>query len=407
MADYKKRDKAEKNMRFEGGKPAGKRGDRRKSYGAESKGSYRKTDGEYAGKNVYGKKRYDDENKGDYGKKYGNVGKNSYEKRGSEDKRYGNRDFEEHKKRGKRDFNDNERESKREYAQNARKERGFEENKHSKRRYTEQISVYNDDDATSAVQVREDELPFLIMGRNAVREAIKSGRSIDKILVVSDRDGSLREIIGMARDRNILIQEESREKLDEICMPFGHGDKTGNHQGIVARVPGAEYVEVSDILEYARERNEKPFVLLLDGITDPYNLGSMIRSAECAGVHGIIIPKRRSATLTSSAVKVSAGAASHMRVAKVPNIASAIDKLRDEGLWIVGTDMDGKSMYKTDLRGAVAFVIGSEGQGLSALVRKKCDFIVSAPVKGHIDSLNAAVAAAVVMFEKTRQDGAE
>ena len=247
-------------------------------------------------------------------------------------------------------------------------------------------------------------MPFLIMGRNAVREAIKSGRSIDKILVVPEHDGSLGEILSMARDRGILIQEERREKLDELCMPFGHGEKTGNHQGIVARVPGADYVEIDDILNYAKERGEKPFILLLDGITDPYNFGSIIRSAECAGVHGIIIPKRRSATLTSSAVKVSAGAASHMRIAKVPNIAGAIDRLKEENIFIAGTDMEGTPMYDTDLTGAMALCIGSEDEGLSQLVAKKCDFIISAPIKGHIDSLNAAVAAAVIMYEKVRQD---
>lgn len=250
----------------------------------------------------------------------------------------------------------------------------------------------------------EDELPYIVMGRNAVREAIKSGRSIDRILVVEERDGSLREIVNLARDNNLIIQEVERTKLDELCMPFGHGGKTGNHQGIVARVPGAEYVEIDDILNIAHERGEKPFIVILDGITDPYNLGSIIRSAECAGAHGIIIPKRRSAGLTASVVKVSAGAVEHMAVARVSNISAAIERLKNEGLWIAGADMDGESMYESALEGAIALVIGAEGTGLSKLVSEKCDFLVSVPLKGNIASLNASVAAAIIMFEKNRQD---
>ncbi|NLB60997.1 MAG: 23S rRNA (guanosine(2251)-2'-O)-methyltransferase RlmB [Clostridiales bacterium] len=243
------------------------------------------------------------------------------------------------------------------------------------------------------------------MGRNAVREAIKSERSIDKILVFAERDGSLREIVGMARDRNIIIQEVERQKLDELCMPFGHGEKSGNHQGIVARVPGAEYVSVEEIIEYAQSKNEQPFIVLLDGITDPYNLGSIIRSAECAGAHGIVIPKRRSATLTSSVVKVAAGAVDFMKVAKVSNITTAIDKLKKAGVWVVGADMEAdKSIYEAKMSGAFALVIGSEGEGLSALVRSSCDYLVKIPVSGQVESLNAAVATAVIMFEKNRQD---
>ncbi len=245
----------------------------------------------------------------------------------------------------------------------------------------------------------------MIMGRNAVREAIKSERSIDKILVLAERDGSLREIVGMARDRNIIIQEVERQKLDELCMPFGHGEKSGNHQGIVARVPGAEYVSVEEIIEYAQSKNEQPFIVLLDGITDPYNLGSIIRSAECAGAHGIVIPKRRSATLTSSVVKVAAGAVDFMKVAKVSNITTAIDKLKKAGVWVVGADMEAdKSIYEAKMSGAFALVIGSEGEGLSALVRSSCDYLVKIPVSGQVESLNAAVATAVIMFEKNRQD---
>ncbi len=249
----------------------------------------------------------------------------------------------------------------------------------------------------------EDELPYIVMGRNAVREAIKSGRSIDRILVVKELDGSLREVIGLARDRNLQIREVDRAKLDELCMPFGHGGKPGNHQGIVAQVPGVEYCDISDILAVARERQEKPFIILLDGVEDPHNLGSIIRSAECAGAHGVIIPKRRSASVTASACKASAGAVEYMKVARVSNLGGAIDRLKDEGLWIAGADMAGTAMDKADLKGAIGLVIGSEGDGISRLIKEKCDFLVSIPMCGHIDSLNAAVAAAVLMFEKKRQ----
>ena len=245
------------------------------------------------------------------------------------------------------------------------------------------------------------------MGRNPVKEAIKSGKSIDRILVTKEHDGSLGEIITLAHEANLVIREVDRRKLDEICMPFGHNGKSGNHQGILAEIPGAEYAELSDILEYAESRGEKPFIILLDGIEDPHNLGSIIRSAECAGAHGVVITKRRSASVTAAVVKTSAGAAEHMRIARVVNLANTIDTLKECGIWIAGADMDGKAMYDVDMKGAFALVIGSEGSGLSKLVKEKCDFLVSIPLKGNIDSLNAAVAGAIIMFEKNRQEKAE
>jgi len=254
--------------------------------------------------------------------------------------------------------------------------------------------------------VVRDELPYLVMGRNAVRESVKSGRSIDKILVSKEPDGSLREIMGFARDRNIRVDEVEKAKLDELCMPFGHGGKTGNHQGIVAQVPGVEYCELSDMLNAAREKNEKPFIILLDGIEDPHNLGSIIRSAVCAGAHGVVIPKRRSASVTAAACKASAGATEYCRVARVSNLSGAIDRLKDDGLWICGADMEGKPMAEVRMEGALALVIGGEGEGISRLVREKCDFLAKIPLCGPIDSLNASVAAAILMFEKRRQDGA-
>lgn len=264
-----------------------------------------------------------------------------------------------------------------------------------------------DKQAENAPQANEeqDELPYLIMGRNAVREAVRSGRSIDKILVTKEIDGFLREIINLARDNNIRVDSVVREKLDELCMPFGHGQKTGNHQGIVAMVPGVEYCEIADILNFAKEKGEKPFIIILDGIEDPHNLGSIIRSAVCAGAHGIIIPRRRAVSVTAAACKASAGAVEYAHIARVANIANAIARLKDEGLWIAGADMSGTAMTSARMEGALALVIGSEGDGIGRLVKEKCDFLVSIPMFGQIDSLNAAVAAAVLMFEKRRQDG--
>ncbi|MDL2257933.1 23S rRNA (guanosine(2251)-2'-O)-methyltransferase RlmB [Eubacteriales bacterium OttesenSCG-928-K08] len=242
------------------------------------------------------------------------------------------------------------------------------------------------------------------MGRNAVREAIKNDRSIDRILVVPEIDGSLREIINMAKDKNIIVRTTERKRLDELCLPFGHGNKTGNHQGILAMVPDIEYCTVEDILDYAKELSQPPFVLLLDEITDPHNLGSMLRSAACAGVHGVILPKRRSASITAAVAKASAGAVEYVKVAKVSNLNNAIARLKQAGVWIAGADMQGTPMTKSDIRGPLALVIGSEGEGLSRLVRENCDYLISIPMCGKIDSLNASVAAAILMFEKNRQD---
>ena len=252
-----------------------------------------------------------------------------------------------------------------------------------------------------------DELPLLILGRNAVKEAIKSGRSIDRIEVVAEPDGSLREILALAKERALVTREVDKRHLDEICLPFGHGDKPGNHQGIVAYAAGVEYCTVEDILALAQERGEEPLVLVLDGILDPQNLGSIIRSAECAGAHGVIIGKRRSASVTAATVKASAGATEHVKIARVVNIGAAIDQLKQAKLWIAGADMSGTPMSKQSLKGPLALVIGGEGEGLGKLVTEKCDFLVSIPQYGKIGSLNAGVATGVLLFEKKRQDAAE
>ena len=259
--------------------------------------------------------------------------------------------------------------------------------------------------APAPAEVKDpDELPFLIFGRNAVKEAVKAGRSIDKILVQTEPDGSLKEIVALAKDARIIVHEVNRKKLDEACLPFGHGGKTANHQGIVAYTAGVEYCEIADILALAAERGEKPFVVVLDGVEDPHNLGSIIRSADCAGAHGVILGKHRSAPVTAAAVKASAGASEHMRIARVVNISVALEELKGAGLWIAGADMAGESMYKQDMTGAFALVIGNEGEGLSRLVKERCDYLVSIPMQGHVDSLNAGVAAGILLFEKRRQE---
>ena len=248
-----------------------------------------------------------------------------------------------------------------------------------------------------------DELPYIIMGRNAVREAVKSGRSIDRILVSKELDGSLREVVNLARDNNIQIREVDRYKLDEICMPFGHGGKPGNHQGILAQVPGVEYCDISDILRAARDKDEKPFIILLDGVEDPHNLGAIIRTANLAGAHGVIIPKHRAAGLTATVAKTSAGALNYTPVAKVTNLAQTIEDLKKRGLWFVCADMGGEVMYRLNLKGPIGLVIGNEGNGVGKLIREKCDMIASIPMKGDIDSLNASVAAGVLAYEIVRQ----
>ncbi len=234
-------------------------------------------------------------------------------------------------------------------------------------------------------------------GRNAILEALNSDRDIDKIWVKKGEvEGSLRVIKSKARDRNIVVQEVSKSKLDDIAM-------THNHQGVIAMCPAKNYVDVDDILSYAEEKNEDPFIIILDGVTDTYNLGAIIRSADAAGVHGIIIPKRRAAGLTGIVSKTSAGAIEHVKIAKVTNIARTVEDLQKKGLWIFCGKMDGQTCYKANLKGAIGIVVGDEGEGVSELVAKKCDFAVKLPMYGQISSLNVSVAASLLMYEVVRQ----
>ena len=230
----------------------------------------------------------------------------------------------------------------------------------------------------------------LLVGRNPIREALKAGRDIEKLLVArGELIGSAREIVGMARDAKIVVQEVARERLDAMAP---------NHQGLIAVASAYSYKTVEDMLALAKERGEAPFLVILDGVTDPHNLGAIIRSAECVGAHGVIIPERRAVGLTPSAVKASAGAVEHIPVAKEVNLTRTIERLKKEGVWVYGAAMKGEDFRKVDFSGPAALVIGSEGEGISRLVMESCDRLVSLPIKGQLDSLNASVAAGVLLY---------
>lgn len=237
-----------------------------------------------------------------------------------------------------------------------------------------------------------------VEGRNSVLELLESGKDINKIFITKgEKHGSINKIIAIAKEKRILLVEKDKRQMDQMAQ-------TENYQGVIAIVPPFEYCEIEDILEEATAKQEEPFVLILDGIEDPHNLGSIIRTAETAGVHGIIIPKRRAASVNSTVNKVSCGAVEHMKIARVTNISDAIEKLKDAGLWICGTDINtDKYYYNQDLTGPIGIVIGNEGSGMSEKVRKNCDFLVKIPMKGKVTSLNASVSAGIIMYEVVEQ----
>lgn len=236
-----------------------------------------------------------------------------------------------------------------------------------------------------------------IEGRNAVLEAFRSGKYVDKLFVLEKcEDGPVRTILREAKKHDTMIKYVKKEKLDQLS-------ETGKHQGVIAMTAAYNYAEVEDILEAAREKGEPPFLVLLDNIEDPHNLGAIIRTANLAGAHGVIIPKNRAVGLTATVARTSAGALNYTPVAKVTNLARTIENLKKEGIWFVCADMGGTQIYDLDLKGAVGLVIGNEGNGVSKLVREKCDFIASIPMQGNIDSLNASVAAGVLAYEIVRQ----
>lgn len=237
----------------------------------------------------------------------------------------------------------------------------------------------------------------VIEGRNAVIEAFRAAKTIDKLYILDGcQDGPMMTIRREAKKAGTLVRYVDRERLDQMSQ-------TGKHQGVIATVAAYEYAEVEDILAAARERNEAPFLILLDNIEDPHNLGAIIRTANLAGAHGVIIPKNRAVGLTATVARTSAGALNYTPVARVTNLAKTMEDLKKEGLWFVCADMDGTSMYDLNLTGAIGLVIGNEGEGVGRLVKEKCDYVASIPMKGNIDSLNASVAAGVMAYEIVRQ----
>lgn len=260
-------------------------------------------------------------------------------------------------------------------------------------------SKYQKDESIPEVKKSDDWNEKIVEGRNPVLEAIKSGRTIEKIYMAKGAvDGSLRMITAMAKDRGIVINEVERKRLDDMS-------ETGGHQGIIALVSPYVYSDVDEILNKAKIKDEPPFIIILDEIEDPHNLGSIIRTANLSGAHGVIIPKRRAASVTAAVAKASAGAIEYTLVAKVTNINQTLKELKEKGLWIAGLDMDGEICYEKDLKGPIAIVVGSEGKGISKLVKENCDMVVRIPMSGDIDSLNASVAGGIMMYEIQRQRG--
>ena len=237
----------------------------------------------------------------------------------------------------------------------------------------------------------------LTEGRNAVLEAFRSGKTVDRLFVLDGcQDGPVKTILREAKKQDTMVQYVKKERLDQLS-------ETKNHQGVIAYCAACEYAEVSDILENAKKKGEAPFIVLLDGIEDPHNLGAIIRTANQAGAHGVIIPKRRAVGLTATVARTSAGAVNYTPVAKVTNLVTVMEDLKKEGMWFVCADMGGTTMYDLDLKGSIGLVIGNEGEGVSKLVKENCDFVASIPMKGDIDSLNASVAAGVLSYEIVRQ----
>ena len=243
------------------------------------------------------------------------------------------------------------------------------------------------------VELSED----MVAGRNAVMEALKGSRSVNKLMIANgSTEGSIKEIIAVAKEKGVNIQYWDRSKLDSIARGI-------RHQGVLAQVAPVQYAELEDILQVAKDRNEPPFIVLLDELEDPHNLGAILRTADAAGVHGVLIPKHRSCPLSATVAKTSAGAVEHVPVARVGNLVQIIKKLKQEGLWVAAADMDGKDYYDTDLTGPLLLIIGSEGQGVGRLVKEQCDFVVRIPMVGKINSLNASVAGSILMFEAMKQ----
>lgn len=249
---------------------------------------------------------------------------------------------------------------------------------------------YRENASPAVPEKHEDQDQYILTGRNPIREALKNHRDLEKLLIQKgELSGSAMEIVQKAKEQRVMVQVVDKSRLDEI---------TPRHQGLIAFASAYQYASVDDILSYAKEKNEPPFIIILDGITDPHNLGAIIRTAECTGAHGVIVPQHRSVGLTPSAVKASAGAVEYIKVARVTNLNRTIEELQKKNIWIYALDMDGTDYMQVDFNGGAALVIGAEGEGISRLTGTKCDMKVALPMKGHLDSLNASVAAGVIMY---------
>ena len=289
--------------------------------------------------------------------------------------------------RNRNDMRENNRNDKRNFERRDGKKRDFKGKRD-----------YRDRDRKQEVQQADEEFTGgMVEGRNAVIEAFRSGKTVDKLFVLaSSQDGPIRTIVREAKKHDTIINYVEKERLDELST-------TGKHQGVIAQVASYSYATVEDILARAEEKGEPPFIILLDGIEDPHNLGAIIRTANLAGAHGVFVPKHRAVGLTATVAKTSAGALNNTPVAKVTNLVQTMDMLKEKGVWFVCADMNGQRMYDLDLKGPIGLVIGNEGEGVSRLVRENCDFTATIPMKGDIDSLNASVAAGVLAYEIVRQ----
>ncbi len=357
-----------------------------------SAGSWADEGSQYSGARRFGPKREDDR---PYGKRddrpYGD--RKPYQKDERRPLRNDNRDRDNNRFE-KREFRKDDR---RDFRRDDRKDFRRDDRRDFKPAEPKPAPSYRDSEyrpaapAPSALEVMETMVQENILaGRNPIREALKAGRDIEKLLVLKgELSGSAREIVQLAREAHIVVQEVEKIRLDELAH---------NHQGLIAFASAYQYSTVEAMLEEAAAKNEEPFLILLDGVTDPHNLGAIIRSAECVGAHGVIVPERRSVGLTPAAVKASAGAVEHMKVARVTNLTRTIEELKARNIWTYALDMDGVDYEKVNFKGGVALVVGSEGEGVSRLVVEHCDQKVSLPMAGHIDSLNASVAAGVMMY---------
>jgi len=356
-----------------------------------SGGSWADEGSQYTGARRFGPKR--DDERGD--RPYGKREDRSYGER----KSYG-RDDRRPLRNDNRDRDNNRferRDDRRDFHRDDRKDFRRDDRRDFKPAEPKPAPSYRDSEyrptapAPTALEVMETmQQENLLAGRNPIREALKAGRDIEKLLVLKgELSGSAREIVQMAREAHIVVQEVEKIRLDELAH---------NHQGLVAFASAYQYSTVEAMLEAAAQKNEDPFLILLDGVTDPHNLGAIIRSAECVGAHGVIVPERRSVGLTPAAVKASAGAVEHMKVARVVNLSRTIEELKERNIWTYALDMDGEDYERVNFKGGVALVVGSEGEGVSRLVADRCDQKVSLPMAGHIDSLNASVAAGIMMY---------